>query len=133
MAIPWLTALKVIPWSDVIEHAPQVLKSARDLLERQRQRLREAETPQPEQRSDIVEMPGQAPPEVRELQQQLATTREDLQRQKQVQERTAQTLADLAEQNARLVDAVERLRKRTRWLMVVVAVLGVAVVWWMLR
>lgn len=36
MALPWLTALKVIPWGDVIEHAPAVLKGARDLLERQR-------------------------------------------------------------------------------------------------
>ena len=26
MALPWLTALKVIPWGDVIEHAPKVLK-----------------------------------------------------------------------------------------------------------
>lgn len=34
MALPWLIALKVIPWSQVIEHAPTVLKSARRLLDR---------------------------------------------------------------------------------------------------
>lgn len=60
MALPWLTALKVIPWGDVIEHAPAVLKGARDLLERQRLRRQE--------------------PVPHELQQQLATAREDLAR-----------------------------------------------------
>ena len=35
MAIPWLMALKVIPWGDVIEHAPSVLKAARKLMDRQ--------------------------------------------------------------------------------------------------
>ncbi|MDZ4124040.1 MAG: hypothetical protein U1E02_07670, partial [Hydrogenophaga sp.] len=36
MAIPWLLALKVIPWGDVIEHAPKVLNAARKLMDRQR-------------------------------------------------------------------------------------------------
>ena len=34
MAIPWLSALKVIPWGDVISHAPGVLEKARDLMAR---------------------------------------------------------------------------------------------------
>ena len=34
MAIPWLSALKVIPWGDVISHAPSVLEKARDLMTR---------------------------------------------------------------------------------------------------
>ncbi len=36
MAISWLSALKAIPWGNVIEHAPNVLDKARDLLDRQR-------------------------------------------------------------------------------------------------
>ena len=36
MALPWLTALKVIPWGDVIEHAPKVLNAARKLMDRQK-------------------------------------------------------------------------------------------------
>ena len=125
MAIPWLTALKVIPWGDVIEHAPKVLKGARDLLERQRQRGREAEPPAPDLRAGVIDMPDPTPPEVRELQQQLAAAREDVARLLQTQEQITQTLAELAEQNTRLVGAVELLRKRTRLLMGAVAVLAV--------
>lgn len=125
MAIPWLTALKVIPWGDVIEHAPKVLKGARDLLERQRQRGREAPSPAPDLRAGVIDMPDPTPPEVRELQQQLAAAREDVARLQQTQEQITQTLAELAEQNTRLVGAVELLRKRTRLLMGAVLVLAV--------
>ena len=126
MAIPWLTALKVIPWGDVIEHAPKVLKGARDLLDRQRERRREAMAPAPDLRADVIPMPGPTDPAVQALQQQLAAARDDLTRLQQTQDQIAQTLAELAEQNTRLVDAVERLRKRTRLLMAAVLVLTVA-------
>jgi chromosome segregation ATPase len=126
MAIPWLTALKVIPWGDVIEHAPKVLKGARDLLDRQRQRRQEAQAPRPDLQSNVIEMPGPTPPELRELQRQLATAREDITRLQQTQDQITQTLAELAEQNTRLVAAVELLRKRTRLLMGASVVLAVA-------
>jgi hypothetical protein len=95
MAISWLTALKVIPWGDVIAHAPKVLNAARQLLDRK---------------------PAEPPPSKDE-----------------VQERIAKTLADLAEQNARLVNAVELLRLRTRILMVTTVLLAVAVGWLLIR
>jgi hypothetical protein len=129
MAIPWMIALKVIPWGDVIEHAPKVLNAARQLLDRQRQGKPEAAAP-----SVMDETPyPAASPEVRELQQQLAATRDDLARLQQTQEQIAQTLADLAEQNTRLVGAVDVLRRRTRWLMVLVAMLIAAGLWWAWR
>jgi chromosome segregation ATPase len=133
MAIPWLVALKVIPWGDVIEHAPKVLNAARQLLDKQRQQRPAVEAPLAAPQSDVIEMPGPTPPEVRELQQRLATTREDLARLQQTQDQITQTLADLAEQNTRLVQAVEVLRKRTRLLMGVVVVLAAAGLWWVLR
>ena len=34
MAIPWLTLLKVVPWSDVIANAPKVADGARKLWNR---------------------------------------------------------------------------------------------------
>jgi hypothetical protein len=95
MAIAWLTALKVIPWGDVIEHAPKVLSAARKLLDR---------------------TPAALPPSKDE-----------------VQERMAKTLTDLAEQNTRLVNAVEVLRLRTRMLMVATVLLGLAVLGLWLR
>ncbi|MDO9253811.1 hypothetical protein [Hydrogenophaga sp.] len=133
MAIPWLVALKVIPWGDVIEHAPKVLNAARQLLDKQRQQRPAVEAPLAAPQSDVIEMPGPTPPEVRELQQRLATTREDLARLQQTQDQITQTLADLAEQNTRLVQAVEVLRKRTRLLMGAVVVLAAAGLWWVLR
>ncbi len=60
------------------------------------------------------------------MQQQLAATRDDLARLQRTQEQITQTLAELAEQNTRLVAAVELLRKRTRLLMGAVLVLAVA-------
>lgn len=133
MAIPWLVALKVIPWGDVIEHAPKVLNAARQLLDKQRQQRPAVEAPLAAPQSDVIEMPGPTPPEVRELQQRLVTTREDLARLQQTQDQITQTLADLAEQNTRLVQAVEVLRKRTRLLMGAVVVLAAAGLWWVLR
>lgn len=124
MALTWLTALKVIPWGDVIEHAPAVLKGARDLLERQR--LRRQEPVPPATDTQAVERPGPTPPEPHELQQQLATAREDLARLQQTQDQITQTLAELAEQNTRLVAAVELLRKRTRLLVWGAAALAAA-------
>ena len=108
MPLPWMTALKLVPWSDVIEHAPQVLSAARKLLERQRE-SRDTGTPSPTE--------GQASsPSVESLVQQLADTRLLLEQQAQSLTQLTQTVAELAEQNAQLVSAVEALRVRTRWL-----------------
>ena len=36
MAIPWLTALKIVPWEKVLEHAPGVLEKARGFMDKRR-------------------------------------------------------------------------------------------------
>ena len=51
----------------------------------------------------------------------------------QTQTQMAQTLTELAEQNARLVAAVELLRVRTRILVVVGFLMGVGLLWVGLR
>jgi hypothetical protein len=85
MAISWLTALKLIPWRDVVENAPTVLRTARKLWDKQ-------------------------PPPEPSLQREVASLREEARR-------AAEVIASLAEQNTRLVEAVEVLRVRTRLLM----------------
>ena len=122
MPIPWMVALKVIPWGDVIEHAPSVLNAARKLMDRQKTPA--APTPPPEP----LEM-GDAPPTLGELKNRLIEARQLIDQQTATQAQMAQTLAELAEQNARLVVAVDLLRKRTRLLLVAAAVLAVGVVW----
>lgn len=115
MAIPWLMALKVIPWGDVIEHAPSVLKAARKLMDRQ--------PPQPpgQTGSPATTTPVSAVPSLGELKNALIAAQGQIERQAQTQRELTETLAELAEQNARLVSAVELLRLRTRLLMVAVA------------
>jgi hypothetical protein len=36
MAIPWLTALKIVPWEKVLEHAPSVFEKARGFIDKRR-------------------------------------------------------------------------------------------------
>ena len=120
MAIAWLTALKVVPWGDVIEHAPNVLKAARKLMDSQKAQ------PAPKADTD-VDMAGQSVPSLGELQNRLIAARVQLDDHAQTQAQMTETLAALAEQNAQLVSAVEVLRLRTRLLVWGVAALVVAV------
>ena len=117
MAFPWLAALKIIPWKDVVEAAPAVVAAAKSLRKGQAQ-----SAPEPS---------AQAP-----LSADAAVAQ--LQRRSQDQEQRLQalqtTVADLAEQNLRLVGAVDLLRRRTRWLMAgcALALLLVLVLGWRL-
>lgn len=99
MAIGWITAFKAIPWGQVVENAPTVLRGAKKLW-------------------------GMAQPQVGEpsrIEQDVAELKEEI-------TRAAQLIASLAEQNARLVDAVEILRVRTRVLTISAGVLLVSVI-----
>jgi len=126
MAIPWLTALKVIPWGDVIEHAPSVLKAARKLMDRQ------PSQPQDPAGNSATPMPVSAVPSLGELKNALIAAQGQIDRQAQTQRELTETLAELAEQNARLVSAVEVLRLRTRLLVWggAAMLLGLAVLTW---
>jgi hypothetical protein len=124
MAISWLTALKVIPWGDVIEHAPKVLNAARKLLERQG-----APGAPPSAGDGAISMPPAEPPGLAELHQRLVAAQQQIDQQNQAQEQLTRTLAELAEQNARLVSAVEVLRVRTRLLLWGFALLAPGLAW----
>jgi hypothetical protein len=128
MAIPWLLALKVIPWGDVIEHAPKVLSAARKLLERQRA----SKAPSTAGES-VFQMPSAGPPSLELLHQRLVAAQQQIDSQAQAQDQLAQTLAELAEQNARLVSAVELLRLRTRLLLWGFVLLALGLAWALLR
>jgi hypothetical protein len=124
MPVPWLMALKVIPWGDVIEHAPAVLKAARKLMDRQ------STEPVPESGAS-VDLVAQPLPTLGELKNRLIAAQVQIDRHAQTQAQLTETLAALAEQNAQLVSAVELLRMRTRLLLwgmaaLVVALLGLA-------
>ena len=126
MAISLLTALKVIPWGDVIEHAPKVLGAARKLMDRQNK-------PQPAPAREVSAAPESATPSAQALHQQARAMQADIAHLTQTQQQLAQTVADLAEQNARLVSAVEVLRLRSRLLLWTSAVMAGLLIWLLWR
>lgn len=126
MAISLLTALKVIPWGDVIEHAPKVLGAARKLMDRQSQAGAATDRPAGTEQEALA-------PTADAMRQQLQALRGDCERLAQTQQQLTQTVADLAEQNARLVNAVEVLRLRSRLLLWTSAVMAALLVWLLWR
>ena len=114
MALSWMSALKVIPWSDVIDAAPGLVKGARKIFTRSQQTEVPAASAEPGSSGDLSDR-------VSQLEASLAQIAEQ-------QGATARLVESLAEQNARIVEAVDILRVRTRLLMGACAVLAMALV-----
>jgi predicted transcriptional regulator len=123
MAIPWLSALKVIPWGDVLSHAPTVLEKARSLMDRKRADAAPQPMATPNSHADDV-------PSLGELKNRLLAAQLQIDELQQRQTQLTQTVAELAEQNAGLVSAVSGMRQTLRLLLAVLALtfagLGVA-------
>ena len=94
MAVTWITALKMIPWGDVVQNAPTVLRTAKKLWGMVGTAAAE-----------------RAPDRIALLESELAQLKS--------------VVVSLAEQNARLVEAVDILRVRTRILLITCGVLVV--------
>ncbi|HEY0201324.1 MAG TPA: hypothetical protein VGC24_06500 [Burkholderiaceae bacterium] len=116
MPIGWLSALKMIPWGEVIEATPHVVKAARNLFRSTRKTGAPAASgASPDEALLPVGDTGAA---LRQLQQRV-------QRLEAEQRQSAELIATLAEQNAQVVQAIEVLRVRTRLLLRVTVVLVV--------
>jgi hypothetical protein len=127
MAVGWVTALKLVPWGDVLEATPQILQAAKKLLGRTRQGTADAAAGTLAGAGDAA-----TPPVALELQQ----LRERVARLEQEQQESAVLIQSLAEQNAQVVQAVEVLRLRNQRLAAAIAVLGavcVGLIVWALR
>lgn len=118
----WFTALKVIPWAEVIAAAPAITKGARKLFKR----VEEAAPVPPVAEftapsaplAAAAPVPGATLAQVKALEQALRQVRE--------QQQAAAALVDsLAAQNGRIVDAIDVLRMRVRLLAWASAVLAV--------
>lgn len=122
----WLTALKLVPWGDVIEATPQILQAAKKLMGKTR--AGSAETSGAlAGADDAASIPLEA--QVLALAQRVALLEQE-------QRDSAALIQSLAEQNAVVVRAVDALRLRTRRLMVTTGGLGAAcmvLVVWVLR
>ena len=122
MAIGWLTALKVIPWGDVIEAAPGIAKGARKFFARTQESEAQVPpddgAPQPVSEGEAL---AQAHARIRQLEAGLTQLGEQ-------QQASAELIKSLADQNAKVVQAIEILRVRTRLLLAASAVLAVLLV-----
>lgn len=104
----WITAFKVIPWAELVAATPTVVKGARKLWAAVK-------------KQDAPRAAGQAPEAgQRALEAQVDELRKEL-------TAASELVTRLAEQNARLIEAVDVLRVRTRMLLVVSVVMAAAV------
>ena len=113
----WLSALKFVPWGQVIDAAPQIVQSARKLMRRG-----DEATTTPPAAPTPVHLAGE-PRDV--LGEQLAALQQRVNQLQEEQRASAVLIRSLAEQNAQVVRAVDALRGRSRWLALACALLGV--------
>ena len=116
MAISWVSALKLVPWGDVIQAAPTVLKAAKGLMKKS-----------PEQ--ELEDAAQAAFPASAESQTPAANAGElALQKVEAAQRASNQVLEKMAEQQAQIVKTVGLLRTGATRLAWACGILSVAVI-----
>ncbi len=114
--VGWVTALKLVPWGDVIEATPQILQAAKKLLGATRKGKADATA------TGAIADAGTEPTLPTDV--QLRHLRERVLQLEQEQLDGAALIQSLAQQNAQVIQAVEDLRQRNRRLTLVVTVLA---------
>ena len=111
MAIPWLSVLKVVPWSDVISNAPVVADGAKKLWHMVTNRAvasaADAGTTPPN-------APLAEPVTLQSLQMRLDQAQVALDSLHQQMLGSSELIKSLAEQNTQLIERMELLRRRVR-------------------
>lgn len=114
MGLSWLSAIKLIPWGDVVQATPGIVKGARDLWSRTRKAKTEVQT---QDAMPLADDAARLAQRIRQLEEE--------------QLEASQLINTLAEQNAQLVAAMDRLRTRMRVLTAlgVLLALGLVAAW----
>lgn len=131
MPISWMTALKLVPWGDVIEATPQVLKAAKGLL-RKKEAAAEAAAAAASEPAGRLAIPNTAGEQALQLIQTLEARIVQLE---QGQRQSAELIEQLAEQNAQVIRTVDLLRtgaQRLAWVCggLAVVVVGLLIAVW---
>ena len=103
MALSWLTALKAVPWADVVQAAPGIVQGARKLFN--------AAKSYAGSQGDAATATAQTSGAPIERLQQLEASLQALQSD---QRTSAELIRSLAEQNATIVAALDVMRRRVR-------------------
>ena len=108
MAISWMTALKIIPWGNVLESAPHIVKAAKHLFSATKaDRDDYASTPDSGRRDGLANLDNR----IKLMEERIAELRQE-------QQSSAELIKSLAEQNALIVEAVEIFRIRLKIVLV---------------
>jgi chaperonin cofactor prefoldin len=123
MAIGWLKAIQSVPWADVISNAPKVAEGAKGLWDRVAKKAGvdiapEATTPT----QDI-----RPPTELEHLHAELARLSQGQQQLASQLMSATELINTLAQQNQNLIERVDRLQSRLRWLLVTAGVVTAGV------
>ena len=122
MAISWITALKMVPWGDVIEATPQVVKAAKSLL-----RKKEAAQQIDAQAAAASEPPAAARTAGDQALLLIQSQEARIAQLEQSQRQSLELIEKLAEQNAQIVATVGALRTGAQRLAWACAILGTCV------
>lgn len=120
MAVPWLTVLKAVPWSDVISNAPKVAESAKKLWKTVGRK--------PGSEGSVVVdsepvKPGE-PQSIETLHQRLSRMETANAELRQQLFASGELINALAEQNTSLIAKVDSLRTRSRRLLIGLGLVG---------
>ena len=125
MAISWITALKLVPWGDVIQAAPSVLKAAKGLMKKSPEQETEDAAQAPPLHTVTPSLAGNSA----ELAlQQVAQLEARVQQLEAAQRASNEVLEKMAEQQAQIVKTVGLLRTGATRLARACGVLAIAVV-----
>lgn len=108
MAIPWLSALKAIPWGNVIEHAPNVLDKARDLIDKHRK------TAEPETVDGRQHTPSDLPPHD-QLEIRLLEALKQIKLIQQKNDLLETKIVDIINQQTISLKNIKNLRRTNKW------------------
>ena len=124
MAVGWMTVLKLVPWRDVIKNAPVIADGARRLWDTVGNKPPAAEGQAASGSSVVVAAGPQDTVALRALRAQLAEAETSITQLQAQMQASSQLIKALAEQNAELVQRVERIRLRSWWLVGAVTLVG---------
>lgn len=112
MAFGWIAALKIIPWKDVLESAPYIVKAAKNLYAGTKNNASNpSETPDSPIDTSDSEFHGSINPRFHKIETKILELGDE-------QESSVELIRSLAKQNARIVEAIEVLRVRTKILLI---------------
>lgn len=112
MAISWMTALKMIPWSNVLESAPHIVRAAKRLFAAAKADKVERDAFTPSSSVTGADDGTQPNKRIQVMEAKIAELREE-------QKSSAELIKSLAEQNAFIVEAIEVLRVRLKVVLIV--------------